>query len=518
MYYDSFVLAGLARLAGFIAKLWEYSTIHKILQWLGGKLKLLFSSSRIFHYLGRDGRSMSALKESLIYRLLEKFLDLPFALLGGIFDKNRALFEESYAYVLFRKITDNLHILISLFLFAVIVVPHESWGNIYSTVAVLLFLFLFIIKTITDSRVKLYLKAFDLFLFIFLVSVVLAEIFSLYPDLSLRFLVFYLTCFLLVLLLASSIKNPAQLADTVEIILVGLTISGLYGIWQEIKGVPLNPSQVDLELNEGMLGRIYSTFYNSNNYAEVLTMLLPFYAAVVFYSRGILKKLLFLALAVPSLIALFLTGSRSSLIGFAIVVLVVAFLKNKAILPVMIIGGVLLFPFLPQSIYRRIMTLTNPAADSSIMYRIDIYKTVWPMFKEYWITGLGLGNGVFKQLGQNLYQYTKEAPIHSHNVFLQVWFETGIVGALAYIGYVLGLIKKAVKSIKRSRDPVTVNMLVAGAASISGILVVSLFEYVWFYQRVMLIFWAVAGLVTAALKLAHAEGLEQDSRGCRYKK
>jgi O-antigen ligase len=509
VYYDSFVLAGLARLAAFITKLWNYSTTHRMLQWLGRKVKLVFANSSIFSFLGAGRSSVTVLNESLIYRMFDRIFDLPYILLGGIFYKKRVLFNESVAYVLFKTITDNMHILISLFLFLVLVVPHELWKNVYSTAGVLIFLLLFLIKTITDSKVKLYIKAFDFFLFIFLVSVILAEVFSLYPGLSLRFLVFYLTCFFLLLLLASSINNKGQLADTIEIILIGLTITGLYGILQEIRGVPLNVAQVDLTLNEGMLGRIYSTYYNSNNYAEVLIMLLPFYAAVVFYSKGILKKLLFLALAAPSFTALLLTGSRSSWIGIAVAVLVFALIKNKAIVPMLIIAGILAFPFLPQSIYRRALTLLKPTSDSSIMYRIDIYKTVWPLFKEYWITGLGLGNDVFKQLGQDLFHYTKEAPIHSHNVFFQVWFETGVVGALAYIGYVLGLIKKSVKSIKRITDPIIINVLVAGAASISGILAVSLFEYVWFYQRVMLIFWAVAGLVTAALKLAHADGAEQ---------
>lgn len=506
MYYDSLILAGLTRFAGFINKFWKYSTIHAILEWCGRRLKLLFSASVIINIFSRDSRLNGIWQKSLIYRLFEKVMNLPYILLGEVSDRKRALFEASIVYSKIIKITENLHIFISFFIFFTLVVPHKFWDNIYSTAAVLVFLLLFVIKTITDSKVKFYIKAFDLSLFIFLASVVLAEVLSLFPGLSLRFFIFYFTCFLLVLLLASSIKSAGQLADAIEIILAGLTLSGLYGIWQEIKGVPLIPSQVDINLNEGMLGRIYSTLDNPNNYAEVLIMLLPFYAAVVFYSKGILKKLLFLALVVPSLAALFLTGSRSSWIGFAIALLVFAFFKNKALAPLLIIAGALTIPFLPQSIYRRIMTIFNPSADSSAMYRIDIYKTIWPMFKEYWFTGVGLGNDVFMKIAQNLYQYTKQTPIHSHNVFLQVWFEAGAIGALAFIWYIIGLVKKAVKSIKRAADPVPKNMLAAGAASLSGILVVCLFEYVWFYPRVMLVFWVVAGLMTAALKLANDEG------------
>ncbi len=505
MFYDSVILTGLSKLVVLIGRFWSGSVIGAALRWLGRKLGQLFSASGIFAFIGREGRGEAAWEKSRLFRFCEWLLALPSTLLGGPFNRTRRIFEASLAYAVLNYLLGKLHIFIALFIFLVLVVPHNFWDNRYNTAAMLLLLFLFVVRTITDSRVKFYVKAFDLFLFIFLLSVVLAEVLSLYPGLSLRFLAFYATSFLLVLLLASTVKTSEQLANVIEIILIGLTISGLYGIWQEIKGVPLIPSQVDTNLNEGMLGRIYSTLDNPNNYAEVLIMLLPFYAAVLFYSKGIVKKLLFLAFAVPSLVALFLTGSRSSWIGFALAVLVFTFIKKKAVVPLLIVLGILMIPFLPQSIYRRLMTIFNPTGDTSAMYRIDIYRTVLPMLKDYWVTGLGLGNDVFMKINQNYYQYTTKVPIHAHNVFLQVWFETGLIGILSFTGYVLGLIKKCFKAVKKAADPVAANMLAAGAASITGILVVSLFEYVWFYPRTMLVFWAVAGLATAALKLAYQQ-------------
>ena len=503
MLYDSIVLTGLGRLASLTGKLWNYSIICQMVRWCGRKFKQLFSASGIFSFIAREGRSSFVWRNSALYGLSCWLLELPSIFLGGLFDRRRSLFEGSRAYAVLKYLMDRLHILISLFLFTALVVPHRFWDNLYNTAAVLLLTLLLVIKTVTDRKVKFYFKAFDLFFFIFLVSVVLAEVLSLYPGMSLRSFVFYLTCLLLVLLLASTIRSAGQLADTVEIILVALTISGLYGIWQEIKGVPLVPSQVDLNSSEGMLGRVYSTLENPNNFAEVLLMLLPFYAAAVFYSKGIMKKLIFLALAAPSLVALFLTGSRSSWIGFAVAVLVFVLFKNKAIVPLLIVLGILAVPFLPQSIYRRIMTIFNPTADTSAMYRLDIYRTIWPMFKDYWFSGLGLGNEVFAKIGQTYYQYTTKTPPHSHNVFLQVWIETGAIGALAFIGFVLGLVKKLIKAVKKAADPVVANMLAAGTASITGILIVSLAEYVWFYPRVMLVFWAVIGLAIASLKLAY---------------
>ncbi len=43
--------------------------------------------------------------------------------------------------------------------------------------------------------------------------------------------------------------------------------------------------------------------------------------------------------------------------------------------------------------------------------------------------------------------------------------------------------------------------IIAGISSLAGILVVGVAEYVWYYPRVMVIFWVVVGLLLAALNL-----------------
>ena len=43
--------------------------------------------------------------------------------------------------------------------------------------------------------------------------------------------------------------------------------------------------------------------------------------------------------------------------------------------------------------------------------------------------------------------------------------------------------------------------IIAGVSSLAGILVVGIGEYVWYYPRVMVIFWIITGLLLASLNL-----------------
>lgn len=157
-------------------------------------------------------------------------------------------------------------------------------------------------------------------------------------------------------------------------------------------------------------------------------------------------------------------------------------------------------PFLPQSIYRRILTIFNPN-DSSMGYRRQIYLSVIPMFRDFWPTGFGLGTDIFRKLANTYHWYTGSVPAHSHNFYLQLWLETGIIGIISFLGVILRIVKRSIKTIYSNADEKAKNILMSGIMSITSVLVVGIVEYVWFYQRVMLIFWVVVGVMLATLAI-----------------
>ena len=127
--------------------------------------------------------------------------------------------------------------------------------------------------------------------------------------------------------------------------------------------------------------------------------------------------------------------------------------------------------------------------------------------KDYWFTGMGLGNETLLKVSVNYFSFIKGnvIPSQSHDLFLQVWLETGIAGLLSFLAFLLAMVKNSIKAIYRSKNSFVNNILIAGLSSMSGILVIGLVEYVWFYQRVMLFFWAVIGIILAALCILNRE-------------
>lgn len=514
MLQESLIYKCISGLLIFLANSYRNSLCAAFFRKCGGLGRTLFANSGITSFVWREGFISRTWESSLLYRLVNGLAELPQRLLHSAYEKAGLILKESMLFRLFLLFLDRLHVLTAVFLAGALIVPHEYWYNIYSTIILAVLVVLYFIRTIAEGRQGFNLKIFNVFLLMFLVCIVLAEVFSIMPGESLRFLAFYLTCFLLTFLLMVSVRNREEMSETVGIIAIGLALSGLYGIYQYVVGIPVNPTWIDDKTNSGNLSRAFSAFGNPNNFAEIIVLLLPFCAAAFFNAKGWFKKLFFLATAVPPFIALFLTLSRSSWIGFAVAAIVFTFFKEKRLIPVLILLGILVFPFLPQSVYRRILSIANPE-DTSMLTRLNIYKSVLPILKEYWFTGLGLGNEPLVKVMRNYFMFTKGGTIlpHSHNLYLQIWFETGIAGILSFLALIGSVFKKTMKAIYGSGDRHMKNVLIAGISSLSGILVTGLAEYVWFYARVQLFFWGVVGLMFAALSIMLREKGETGAEG-----
>lgn len=348
--------------------------------------------------------------------------------------------------------------------------------------------------------------AFNVFLVLFIICVFLSEVFSIIPGDSLRFFAYYLTGFMMVLLLVLTLRTKKEISELLPVVLIGLTIAGLYGIYQYIIKVPVNPAWMDTDLNQGSMTRVYSVFHNPNDFAEIILLFVPFYFAMAFNAKKILEKLFYLAMAVPPLLSMLMTQARGAWVAIALAALVYVFFQEKRLIPVGILLAVAAVPFLPQTIIMRLRSFN--LADSSFQTRLAIWKTVFPILEDYWFTGLGLGNDTLLRVSRNYYIYLSKGaiPSHSHNLYLQLWLETGFPGIVTFLGFILTTVKKSIRSIIHPEDQFVKNILIAGLVSLTGILADGMVEYVWFDRRVMLFFWAVIGIILSTLYVKKNEG------------
>ena len=96
-------------------------------------------------------------------------------------------------------------------------------------------------------------------------------------------------------------------------------------------------------------------------------------------------------------------------------------------------------------------------------------------------------------------------PIHTHNNYLQVWGEMGIVGLITFLGTILYQLKQGVKAYLRTTDKRLRRFQAAAVAGFCGILLISAAEYTWFYPRNMFFYWFLFGVIMACAKLAPEE-------------
>lgn len=500
MLQESLIYRFVYTICAYLGRAWDESHIVRFFRKCGLFFSTLFSGSAAVGFIKREGALNRGFSGSAAFRFVDGLFNLPQRLLHPLYERAEQVLAESLLFKALLLVLKKLHLFAAGFIFIALIVKHDSWNNLYSTIAMAVLFVLYLVRTIVEGRTGFYLNIFNVFLMIFVVCVLLAEVFSIMPGGSLRFLAFYLTCFIVVLLFMVSIRTREDMSEVLAVILAGVTIGGLYGVYQKYAGVAVNVSWIDPKLNQGSLDRVYAFFYNPNNFAEIIVMFIPFYMAAFFNTRSLFKKLVYLAMAVPPFAALLFTQTRSAWIAFAVAGLVYVFFKEKRLIPVFILLGILAIPLLPQSIILRLRTITNPE-DTSSETRLALYQTVLPILKDYWFTGLGLGNETLLRVSRNYFSFIPNGtiPSHSHNLYLQIWLETGIAGILSFLAFIGATVKKSIKSICSKKDSYVNNIFIAGLASLSGIFVIGIVEYVWFYQRVMLFFWAVVGIILAAL-------------------
>lgn len=500
MIYESFIISKIIRFLKFLLFLYNESAFASIVRKIGLHIKEYLAYSNIWNFIKRKDFFTKTWGSSVIFKGLESLINIPVTICKKTCIKD--ILYESKILKLLNLLLSRFEIVLGILFAFIVIIPNHKWYAIYGVIIVLTLAILLFFKIIYNDREGLSIRGADFALMIFLLSSFMAFVTSLYPRQSLNHIVLYLTCFLLVLIIVNSIKTGRRLNTFVEIFLLGITITVLYGLWQwKVVGIAVNPSITDVRLNPGLV-RVYSTMGNENIYGALLVLALPLFLSVVFNSIGFVKKAIYLSLFALSIVGLVLTGSRSAWISFAVSMFVLLFFKKRKLIPVFIILGVLCIPLLPPPIYRRVMSIFN-SNDKSISTRGSIYKMATPMLKDYWLTGVGLGAETFQSIFKRYQTFGATNYAHTHNLYLQIWLESGIIAILSFVWFIVRIIKKSLNEIfGQFADSYIKNILIAGLASIAGILVMGMAEHVWFFNRILLIFWMTIGIIMAGLSIS----------------
>ena len=161
-------------------------------------------------------------------------------------------------------------------------------------------------------------------------------------------------------------------------------------------------------------GRVVSTFENPNVLAEYLIMILPIAAAGFLTSKNTSQKLSFLMIGGILGACLIFTWSRGAWLATLLGLGICALLRLRRH-PGWIVCALLLLPclllVLPSAVTERFLSIFN-AADSTVLYRFDIWRASLSMLRDHLFTGIGVGSDAFASVLSS-YTPSLSAP-HSH--------------------------------------------------------------------------------------------------------
>lgn len=474
-------------------------------------IKNTIDSSLVISYFRGQDKSQQSWAESRVLRIIHLIVNFPGKLLKSAYKKWENVFESSIAFRLLAYLASNMHIVIGLALVLLMAVPHHIWRNGYSVVLAVGLAALLLIRLMKNRESVIETPAIDYSIWLFFVSLLVAAATSLFPVDSLKYLVHYIVAFVFIAVIVSAIDSARDLNMLIRLIAFGTFLTALYGIYQwKVTGIAVDPSTTDLTLNPDLGGRVYSTMGNANVYGELLVLTIPFFAAVILNEKNLLKKAAWLAMLAPVLLVLFKTGSRGAWVSLAGAAVVFVFCWNIKFIPVIIVAGLIALQLLPAPIYNRIMTIFS--GDKSTDYRGMILTSAKPMLKDYWLTGVGLGPGVVSTIFERykIFGLTKAA--HTHVLYLQLWLEAGLAGILTFLLMIFRMVRSVFEAIINRKDPAANNVMFAAISGITGLLAMGLADHVWFFQRIMLLFWVNIAIILTVVKVTNRnrESIEKD--------
>ncbi len=219
---------------------------------------------------------------------------------------------------------------------------------------------------------------------------------------------------------------------------VALALVVAYTVLTSLTGNP--PAEV-----KGSFVRITGPFAQSTTFGRYLMFMLVFGVAIYRYLPARLRVAM-AVLLVPSFVFLFLTNTRSAILGVAIGLVVVTVVQRSVrMLVALCLTAVLGLIFLP-AVGDRFAQLADARAvggaptGNTLAWRLGYWAEVVTLADRNPLTGIG----------PNMTQYQTDEAKKPHNDFLRAYVETGILGLLAYLAMVALLLHAGLRALRRA--------------------------------------------------------------------
>ncbi|MCL6521024.1 MAG: O-antigen ligase family protein [Firmicutes bacterium] len=293
-------------------------------------------------------------------------------------------------------------------------------------------------------------------------------------------------------------------------------LAGLDGIYQyfTLHGTP--KAWIDVETSPGIRARVYGALENPNVYAQYLVLLLlPALALLIWRPLGAVwrgaPRWRLAGATLLMLAGLVLSFSRGGWLSFAAAAGALLLLLEPRWLLYGLAAGVLALLAVTPLRDRFFSAFT--LADTSNSFRLYIWTGVLAMIRAYWLFGAGLGLRTFQYVYPH-WMITGVVALSSHNQYLEMLAELGVVGLAAYLALGLRTLQVAWNAFRAwsGRDAWRAGAAAGVLGAVLGNMVHGFVDTSWYSPRVVMLFWLVAG-AAGALRAAAGEGAAEAAEG-----
>jgi O-antigen ligase len=372
---------------------------------------------------------------------------------------------------------------------------YNVWPNEIAMMIILAAFALYIFSACLSKEIFLRFNRMDIIFILFLLSVVPSLFFSQTKNISLNFFFLFLSFYLYYFTLNQHMSVPGRrnilffvfLVSFIAVMLQGV-YQFFYGIDETIEFIKKTSTELmkDIDFKSRILSRkVFSTFIYPNTFAGYLVLALPVSMSVLFSRnrkelKGFILSLFFIttlsfaylfsigkqdligpaflwaaAYPVTGIFCLFKTMSEGGMISILLAFLAVGmlllffrkkYLMNAVIIFAMAVSLFLAWRFIPSAA----KTEMSEKLRKSYTVREQYYRAAYLMVGESPLFGSGLGSFGVRYSGYKLPE--AEETQMTHNIFLQMFIESGALSALFLLAFFVGLIVHAFQKARAKKE------------------------------------------------------------------
>lgn len=269
----------------------------------------------------------------------------------------------------------------------------------------------------------------------------------------------------------------------------------------------------------------YGPYGNYNHFAGLIELILPLACAHLLFARiEFERRLLWLFSVILMAVAVIYSLSRGGILALSVQMLALLIIAtiarrrwegaaqpaqtgNKLIISAALISVVLLAVWIGyEPIAKRLGALSQGASEYSIVSRAEYWRHSWQIFRDHPLAGVGLGAfpAVYPAYGRS--SVKGERLEQTHNDYLQLLTDAGLIGALLGLWFLFEIIRRARRqwlqlAHARSHERA---LVVGGYVAMLGLAVHSFLDFNLQIAANALVFLLIVAL-TSSLDLNHDE-------------